>query len=358
MTATGMNHFTVLTDDVPATVDFYRDLIGLTEGPRPPARLPGSLALLGPCGHPARGRRPPEKRASRRRDRPHGLQRDRPSGDDRGVRREGNPVPMPSAEGIGRMAGIPARPQRCAGRARFRPGRAGAAVSAVGPPAPLATLDHLVVAAATIADGIEYFAEISGVAPQPGGKHVAMGTHNALVRLSGTTYLEIIAIDPDGAKPARPRWFDLDNIALQAELAERPRLIHWVARTTAIERAAAACAVPLGPVHPMTRGTYRWRMTIPEDGKLPAKGIVPTLIEWDVPGASGGIAAEVERVDRGPRRGASRSRRDPRGARHPRSRRRAAGDLRPRRATGGDAAHAARHRDALIAAPGYFAFGR
>ena len=160
--------------------------------------------------------------------------------------------------------------------------------------------------------------------------------------------LEIIAIDPEGAKPARPRWFDLDNIALQAELAERPRLIHWVARTTGIERAAAACAVPLGTVHPMARGTYRWRITIPDDGSLPAKGIVPTLIEWDVPQHPADIAAEVERVDRRSRRGASRSRRDPRGARRARPRRRAAGDLRPRRATRGDAAHAARHRDALI----------
>jgi hypothetical protein len=151
------------------------------------------------------------------------------------------------------------------------------------PRAPEATLDHLVVAAATLADGIEYVAEIAGVTPQPGGKHVAMGTHNALVRLSEGTFLEIIAIDPEGTKPSRPRWFDLDNIALQAELTERPRLIHWVARTTGIERAAAACPIPLGDVHPMARGAYRWRITIPDDGTLPAKGVVPTLIEWDVP---------------------------------------------------------------------------
>jgi len=150
------------------------------------------------------------------------------------------------------------------------------------PRAPEATLDHLVVAAATLADGIEYFAEIAGVTAQPGGKHIAMGTHNALVRLSERTFLEIIAIDPEGTKPSRPRWFDLDNIALQAELTERPRLIHWVARTTGIERAAAACPIPLGEVHPIARGDYRWRITIPDDGTLPAKGLVPTLIEWDV----------------------------------------------------------------------------
>jgi hypothetical protein len=163
----------------------------------------------------------------------------------------------------------------------FSPGRAWSEVR--GEATPEATLDHLVVAAVTLADGIEYFAEMTGVAAQPGGKHVAMGTHNALVRLSERTFLEILAIDPEGTKPARPRWFGLDHIALQAELTERPRLIHWVSRTQGIEAAAAACPIPLGRVHSMARGNYRWRITIPDDGSLPGKGIMPTLIEWDVP---------------------------------------------------------------------------
>ena len=145
-----------------------------------------------------------------------------------------------------------------------------------------AALDHLIVAATTLSDGIEYLAGITGVTPQPGGRHVAMGTHNALMRLGERVFLEVIAIDPEGAKPARPRWFDLDNLALQAELTERPRLIHWVARTTDIEHAAARCPVPLGAVHSLSRGDYRWRITITDDGKPPGKGIVPTLIQWDV----------------------------------------------------------------------------
>ena len=147
---------------------------------------------------------------------------------------------------------------------------------------PEAHLDHLIIAAATLADGIEYITRITGVAPQPGGKHVAMGTHNALVRLGERVFLEVIAIDPEAAKPRRPRWFDLDNIALQAELTERPRVVHWVARTTDLETAAARSPVPLGAVYPMERGAYRWRITIPDDGKAPGKGIVPTLIQWDV----------------------------------------------------------------------------
>ena len=215
--------------------------------------------------------------------------------------------------------------------------------------APAATLDHLVVAAATLADGIDYVAEITGVTPQPGGKHVAMGTHNALVRLSERTFLEIIAIDPEGTKPARPRWFDLDNIALQAELTERPRLIHWVARTTGIERVAAACPIPLGDVHPMARGDYRWRITIPDDGTLPAKGVVPTLIEWDVP------QHPAESLPKSDVSIASLAAAHP----EPAPIRAAlaalgldgvaAGDLRSRRAPRRDAAHAARHRDALSA---------
>lgn len=146
-----------------------------------------------------------------------------------------------------------------------------------------AELDHIVVAATTLADGVDWIAALTGVAPVAGGRHARMGTHNALLRLGARAYLEVIAIDPAGAKPSRPRWFDLDDVALQAELKERPRLIHWVARTSDIGRAAAACAVPMGAIHAMERGDYRWRITIPDDGRRPGRGVVPTLIQWDVP---------------------------------------------------------------------------
>jgi len=47
MPVTAMNHFTILTDDVPATVDFYRELLGLTDGPRPPFEFPGAWLYAG-----------------------------------------------------------------------------------------------------------------------------------------------------------------------------------------------------------------------------------------------------------------------------------------------------------------------
>ena len=148
---------------------------------------------------------------------------------------------------------------------------------------PEVTLDHLVVAGATLAQAIEWFADLTGVAARPGGRHEAMGTHNALVRLGPRLYLELIAVDPEGVRPARPRWFDLDEPALVEAIGERPRLIHWVARTDDIARAVAAAKHAPGPVLPFSRGDYRWRITVPDDGRRPGDGLVPTLIQWDVP---------------------------------------------------------------------------
>jgi catechol 2,3-dioxygenase-like lactoylglutathione lyase family enzyme len=47
MATTGMNHFTILTDDVPRTVAFYRDLLGLAEGYRPDLGFPGAWLYAG-----------------------------------------------------------------------------------------------------------------------------------------------------------------------------------------------------------------------------------------------------------------------------------------------------------------------
>ena len=47
MAVLGMNHFTVLTDDVPATVEFYARLVGLRDGPRPDLGFPGAWMYAG-----------------------------------------------------------------------------------------------------------------------------------------------------------------------------------------------------------------------------------------------------------------------------------------------------------------------
>lgn len=158
------------------------------------------------------------------------------------------------------------------------------------------TLDHLVIAAATLDAGAEYLADAIGVAPAGGGKHTAMGTHNRLLGLYGGIYLEVIAIDPDAPAPTRPRWFAMDSEATRERLAQGPFLAHWVAR---VDRPAdlstwqAQYPGRIAPVIPMARGDLRWRITVRADGSLPGwqdgetslagDGVIPTLIQWDVP---------------------------------------------------------------------------
>ena len=49
MSIQGMNHFNVLTDDVEKTRRFYVDIVGLTEGYRPPLGFDGAWLYAG--GH-------------------------------------------------------------------------------------------------------------------------------------------------------------------------------------------------------------------------------------------------------------------------------------------------------------------
>ena len=63
MSIQGMNHFNVLTDDVEATRRFYIDIIGLTEGERPPLGFDGAWFYAGgrPILHVSKARLPGQR---------------------------------------------------------------------------------------------------------------------------------------------------------------------------------------------------------------------------------------------------------------------------------------------------------
>jgi len=156
-----------------------------------------------------------------------------------------------------------------------------------------AVLDHLVVAAATLAQGVAWCEATLGVTPDAGGRHAWMGTHNRLLAIGSEafpqSYLEIIAVDPDAPAPARVRWFDLDDAGLQAALRrDGPRLVHWVVRTDALEPRRAALArwgVNPGTIVAAQRdtpiGPLRWRITLRDDGRCLGAGAWPSWIAWD-----------------------------------------------------------------------------
>lgn len=159
-----------------------------------------------------------------------------------------------------------------------------------------ARLDHLVILADTLEQGVHWCEATLGVTPNAGGEHPLMGTHNRLIHIAGPAfpraYLEIIALNP-GAVPTRiaghKRWFDMDDPALRKQVAnDGPRLIHWVAAVPDLASTHAAWKSQLqidrGCIlkasRPTPSGLLEWQITVRDDGQRLMDGCLPTLIEW------------------------------------------------------------------------------
>lgn len=171
-------------------------------------------------------------------------------------------------------------------------------------------LDHLVIVAKTLEQGVQWCEATLGITPNPGGEHAQFGTHNRLFKIATPThplaYLEIIAINP-GAKQAsntpahsgntsknesksadaKKRWFDMDDTALQAAVAVEPRLVHFVAQTDDIQAgrtALKALGIDRGAAVEANRhtrkGRLEWKITVRDDGQRLFNGTLPSLIQW------------------------------------------------------------------------------
>jgi Glyoxalase-like domain len=137
-----------------------------------------------------------------------------------------------------------------------------------------------VLAARTLEEGAAWVEAKLGAASVSGGKHALMGTHNRLLSLGPGRFLEVISIDPHAPPIARPRWFDLDAPAMRERLARGPALIHWVERTDDLETALHGYPGRI-EILSLSRGPYRWRIGVRPDGRRPAGGTLPTLIQWE-----------------------------------------------------------------------------
>ena len=155
-------------------------------------------------------------------------------------------------------------------------------------------IDHLVVMARTLEQGVQWCEATLGVTPAPGGEHAQYGSHNRLFKIATPShplaYFEIIAINPAAKRPANAaarRWFHMDEAALQAAVAMEPRLIHFVANTDGIQAARAALkaqGIERGPAVQASRhsrrGVLQWQITVREDGQRLFNGALPSLIQW------------------------------------------------------------------------------
>jgi hypothetical protein len=141
-------------------------------------------------------------------------------------------------------------------------------------------IDHLVIGAADLAQGVAFVREELGVDIPFGGAHEKMATHNHLLSLGGDVFLEVIAIDPQTPIPQRPRWFGLDDPYVRGQIQEKPALLTWVVNTHDIQKLLQAGDFLFGKADLLRRGDLSWYFGLPEDGRLLAGGMLPYVIQW------------------------------------------------------------------------------
>ena len=142
-------------------------------------------------------------------------------------------------------------------------------------------LDHLVIAAETLQQGVDYIHSTLGVEIPKGGVHATMATYNHLMQLGNNVYIEVIAIDPDARPPDHPRWFNLDDALMRESLRRQPRLITWVINTADILTTIDKSIFPIGYPTELRRDNLSWQIGLTDDGRLLANGLVPYIIQWN-----------------------------------------------------------------------------
>lgn len=138
-------------------------------------------------------------------------------------------------------------------------------------------VDHLIYAVPELTAAVADVEDRFGVRAQAGGRHIGLGTHNALLALGPRTYLEIIAPDPGQPEPSMPRPFGVDEL-------RSGTLVGWALACDDIDRAVAEArshgydpgeigdGQRVGP----SGVVLRWRAT----GSALAGGLFTFLICW------------------------------------------------------------------------------
>lgn len=142
-------------------------------------------------------------------------------------------------------------------------------------------IDHLVIGAATLGQGVDYVKHVLGVNIPFGGEHEKTGTHNHLMQLGDSLFLEVIALNPQAGNEDRLSWYGLDNVAVQRSINRQPRLLTWVVNTTDISGLIDNNTFNFGKPTLISRGRLSWHFGLPDDGNLFEDGALPYVIAWN-----------------------------------------------------------------------------
>lgn len=107
--------------------------------------------------------------------------------------------------------------------------------------APQYHVDHILIGVADLDRGIEELTKATGVKPVYGGKH-PRGTHNALISLGGSTYLELIALQP--GVTSSPGMDNLAKLTKPTPIGWAVSAMEMTALRSDLDRAGFATSAP------------------------------------------------------------------------------------------------------------------
>ena len=140
-------------------------------------------------------------------------------------------------------------------------------------------IDHFVFAANTLNEGSKVIKNILNEDLSEINTHETMGTHNRVISL-GSSYLEIIALDPKNQNANSNTWFNLSDKIYREKFLKIPKLISFV-----ISYEKFNCSIFFEKEFFVSRNKYKWFFKKPNFEYLNKinftnTNLFPSLINW------------------------------------------------------------------------------
>ena len=140
-------------------------------------------------------------------------------------------------------------------------------------------IDHFVFGANTLSEGSNIIKKILDEDLSEINTHESMGTHNRVISL-GSSYLEIIALDPKNQNINSNTWFNLSDKIYREKFLKTPKLISFVISSDELNS-----SIFFKKEFFVSRNKYKWFFKKPNFEYLSKNNfnntnLYPSLINW------------------------------------------------------------------------------
>ncbi len=140
-------------------------------------------------------------------------------------------------------------------------------------------IDHFVFGANTLIEGSNTIKKILNEDLSEINVHETMGTHNRVISL-GSSYLEVIALDPKNQNANNNTWFNLSDKIYREKFLKTPKLISFV-----ISSDDLSSSIFFQKEFLVSRNKYKWFFKKPNfeylnKNNFTNTNLFPSLINW------------------------------------------------------------------------------